>query len=394
MAQSEPKKITQDESRTVYTKDILNQLAIHEKDEGFDKLIPKCVSKYFKSLDNDGEDNKADDSKQAEEDSNNDDDDDDRIEVTIWKFNPPSYEDNGKWCYLLEDVFTENECQELINFCNDSSFEKNYHCGLLNVGNNKSIEDKSNRNHSRLLIDSESIAKFLFSKLEKYLPPMWPIPKDHQFNSKYDAMFDKNNTIYWQNDDDIEYIGYDINKNYDNDNDNDSKEKHDDDHDDNDNNEFKIVGLNERLRFLKYDKGEFFKPHWDGSYKREPVEIKNEKNIAQFRIREESFVTVLIYLNDNFQGGETTLINGNVEYGFFDHEKWCKISNNCNVTNKVGFKDHIVVKPQQGAVLLFQHDIFHEGSTFYGAKNKDEIVNKYLIRTDVMYKKKEILSHN
>ena len=28
----------------------------------------------------------------------------------------------------------------------------------------------------------------------------------------------------------------------------------------------KALGLNERLRFLRYDKGMYFKPHCDGSY--------------------------------------------------------------------------------------------------------------------------------
>ena len=30
--------------------------------------------------------------------------------------------------------------------------------------------------------------------------------------------------------------------------------------------EHKSLGINERLRFLRYDKGMYFKPHYDGAY--------------------------------------------------------------------------------------------------------------------------------
>ena len=47
---------------------------------------------------------------------------------------------------------------------------------------------------------------------------------------------------------------------------------------------YKLAGLNERLRYLKYDPGERFNPHLDGCYKR------NE--------RECSYVTLQLYLNE------------------------------------------------------------------------------------------------
>eukprot|EP00026_Physarum_polycephalum_P021671 Phypoly_transcript_25068.p1 GENE.Phypoly_transcript_25068~~Phypoly_transcript_25068.p1 ORF type:complete len:176 (+),score=13.36 Phypoly_transcript_25068:44-529(+) len=103
------------------------------------------------------------------------------------------------------------------------------------------------------------------------------------------------------------------------------------------------VGLNERLRFLRYDPGNDFKPHQDGMYYRQ----------SGPKMGERSYITVQIYLNEGFEGGATT---------FFDEENTA-----------------IPVVPKIGSVLVFQHDLYHEGSLLVSGR-------KYAIRTDVMYK--------
>lgn len=105
----------------------------------------------------------------------------------------------------------------------------------------------------------------------------------------------------------------------------------------------KLVELNERLRFLRYNPGEYFKPHFDGSYVRANGDM--------------SYITVQIYLNEGFKGGSTTFLNK------FDSED-----------------GGVEVVPKTGSVLIFQHDILHEGSAL-------EEGRKYAIRTDVMYTK-------
>ena len=103
--------------------------------------------------------------------------------------------------------------------------------------------------------------------------------------------------------------------------------------------------LNERLSFLKYLPGEYFKPHEDGYY------IRPDNS-------EMSYITVQIYLNDlkEEDGGATTFIE--------------------NTYNRI-YQNYSVI-PKVGRVLLFEHDIEHEGSIL-----KSGI--KYCIRTDVMY---------
>jgi Rps23 Pro-64 3,4-dihydroxylase Tpa1-like proline 4-hydroxylase len=103
--------------------------------------------------------------------------------------------------------------------------------------------------------------------------------------------------------------------------------------------------LNERLSFLKYLPGEYFKPHEDGYY------IRHDNS-------EISYITVQIYLNDLHKedGGATTFIK--------------------DANNRI-YQDYSVI-PKVGRVLLFEHDIEHEGSILnHGVK--------YCIRTDVMY---------
>lgn len=86
----------------------------------------------------------------------------------------------------------------------------------------------------------------------------------------------------------------------------------------------KLVEINERLRFLRYDPGDKFQSHCDSSYYR-------PDNSAR------SLITLQIYLNDNFDGGETTFLE--------------RRTNKC-----------IPVVPRTGMILVFEHDILHEGS--------------------------------
>lgn len=94
------------------------------------------------------------------------------------------------------------------------------------------------------------------------------------------------------------------------------------------------VGLNERLRFYRYEAGQHFGAHTDGYFQRENGE--------------RSFLTLTIYLNDDFTGGETM---------FLKREK--------------------ITAPKTGTALIFPHHLWHTGL-------KVESGCKYILRTDVM----------
>ena len=92
------------------------------------------------------------------------------------------------------------------------------------------------------------------------------------------------------------------------------------------------VGLPRPLRFYKYHPGQRFRMHKDGPWIEDGLSSK---------------LTLLIYLNDGFVGGDTA------------------------------FRDVRVV-PKAGDALLFIHDTWHEGSAV-------ESGIKYALRSDVMY---------
>ena len=100
---------------------------------------------------------------------------------------------------------------------------------------------------------------------------------------------------------------------------------------------FELARLNERLRMYRYRTGQRFLPHTDHWYR------PNENEITLH--------TVLVYLNDNFKGGETRFIE--------DIEA--------------------TVIPKQGSVLIFQHKLRHEGCPVLQG-------TKFAIRTDVVYR--------
>ncbi|WP_077413208.1 2OG-Fe(II) oxygenase [Chryseobacterium sp. JV274] len=99
---------------------------------------------------------------------------------------------------------------------------------------------------------------------------------------------------------------------------------------------YQILNFNEMLRVYRYAPGQQFKMHRDGSY------IRNEK--------EKSFYTFMIYLNDDFEGGETE------------------------------FESLFTIAPKKGTALIFHHPLRHEGKTLISGL-------KYVLRTDIMYSK-------
>jgi prolyl 4-hydroxylase len=97
-----------------------------------------------------------------------------------------------------------------------------------------------------------------------------------------------------------------------------------------------VVGANERLRCYRYSSGEYFAPHFDGSFHRTP--------------REASALTLLVYLNDGFEGGRTRFCDEAIE-----------------------------VDPKPGRALLFFHHVRHAGNPVLRGV-------KYVVRSDIMYR--------
>ena len=177
----------------------------------------------------------------------------------------------------IYNVFTEKECNDLINVIEKLGFNK---ASLFTDVDGIEHYHADVRNSMRKIIDNHDFAQLLEERIYKYIPKTY---------------------------NDLEYHS-----------------------------------INYRFRFLKYEKGGFFARHKDNNY-------KNKECI--------SLITILIYLNDDYEGGYTT---------FFS-----------NVDDKEGLS----LKPKTGMISLMDQEIGH-----YVPELKDGI--KYVIRTEIMYRGK------
>jgi len=111
-----------------------------------------------------------------------------------------------------------------------------------------------------------------------------------------------------------------------------------------------LVGLNERLRFLRYDPGETFKIHRDGVFERGAGPLEGEFTL----------ITLLLYLNTGYEGCFTRF--------FKDHGIEAYVP-----------EGGLPVEPGVGRVLLHEHSILHSAPPLTKGR-------KYVLRTDVLYK--------
>jgi hypothetical protein len=193
-----------------------------------------------------------------------------------------------KYIRVLDNILTRNECERLIALAEGKGFE----AALVNIGGGRQKMMTDVRNNDRAIIDSPDIMEFCWQRI------LAACQDTELLNGPY------------------------------------GPGTH-------------AVGLNERMRILRYDPGTYFAPHCDGCYIR-----SNEA--GPDRRGERSFVTAQLYLNDGFTGGSTRFLHEWDETQFYD------------------------VVPKAGSVLLFQHDLYHEGSLLVEGR-------KYALRTDVMY---------
>ncbi|KAL8775029.1 MAG: hypothetical protein Q9209_000508 [Squamulea sp. 1 TL-2023] len=118
---------------------------------------------------------------------------------------------------------------------------------------------------------------------------------------------------------------------------------------------FHMTRLNERMRFLKYTKGQYFRPHCDGVY------VTPDGS-------ERSYYTLHLYLNDSDDASSGARIEGGATR--FHSLSWDEYK-------------YLDVEPKVGRVLIFQHrGLLHAGDDVRGG-------TKYTLRTDLMYGKLE-----
>jgi hypothetical protein len=191
----------------------------------------------------------------------------------------------GDNLFLVHGLLSPEECAVWIDRAEDIGFDE----APISTESGQQMV-KNVRNNDRLMLDSTDDADQLWQRLEPQFPEVWRSP---EVKSRYGT------------------------------------------------GRHEAVGLNERIRFYRYEPGQRFKMHRDGTFRRSADEL--------------SFLTLLVYLNDDFEGGSTFVMSqaGN--------------SRPCDVV------------PRTGLALLFLHDLAHEGQAVRSGR-------KYVLRSDVMFR--------
>jgi len=199
---------------------------------------------------------------------------------------------------VIDNAFSEEDCQKLISAAEESG---PWEVAAVNGPGGIGYVNVSYRNSSRILFDTPELADWIMQKLLPYAPELETASSD-RFNDILGSRGTK---------------------------------------------KVQLSKVNERLRFLKYGPGQFFKPHCDGAYF-----PPDESEI--------SYYTIQIYLSgdaESLQGGATRFMTGGYKP-----------------------KRFIDVPPRVGRVLIFEQDsLFHSG---------EEVISgeKIAVRTEFMYK--------
>lgn len=181
-------------------------------------------------------------------------------------------------CFVLDNVLTKAECEEWMR----AAEQVGYTDALIQSEFGEQVRNPEIRNGGRAMLDDPERAHRLFKRISRFIP----------------SNPNKRGAV--------------------------------------------AQGLNERLRFLRYFPGEYFKPHFDNPY-------EDERNGTI------SIFTVQVYLNDDFDGGETVFLDGG------------------EIVRPVAYR------PKQGSVLVFEQEpYYHEGATVTRGV-------KYCVRTEVMF---------
>ncbi|KAL9039339.1 MAG: hypothetical protein Q9180_002586 [Flavoplaca navasiana] len=219
----------------------------------------------------------------------------------------PEYE--RLYAAVLDNVFSRDECDELIRAA-EATTHGHWEQAMINVGNGEQKLIPDARDCGRIIWDDRDVVARIWARVKDDVPEI-ALVHNMPFVTGYGPVKRKET--------------------------------------------FHMTRLNERMRFLKYTSGQYFRPHCDGMY------VTPNGN-------ERSFYTLHLYLNDSDDATSGVQMEGGATR--FHSLSWDE-------------SKYLDVKPRVGRVLIFQHrGLLHSG---------DDVRNgtKYTLRTDLMYEKLE-----
>lgn len=159
--------------------------------------------------------------------------------VDFKKVNLPMYK--GLYAVVLDDVLTPDECSTLVAAA-EASTSKGWERAMVNVGGGQQLLLTDARNCGRIIWDSHDVVARIWARIE-HLPEVQEILRLENVPRICGSGPTKWNEVW------------------------------------------KFTRPNERMRFLKYTGGEYFRPHCDGSYE---TSDRTER----------SYFTLHLYLNN------------------------------------------------------------------------------------------------
>ncbi|KAL2842177.1 hypothetical protein BJY01DRAFT_5863 [Aspergillus pseudoustus] len=241
---------------------------------------------------------------------------------------PPLPEYKRYLAAVIDNALTESECKELLRIAEASSPDgSTWERALINVGNGRQALSTESRNCGRILLDSHELADRLLARLRPFLQEL---DIERLENRPLVAGLAGRNRTY------------------------------------------QITRFNERLRFLKYVGGEYFRPHWDAHYM-DP----DTKERSQF--------TIHLYLNGDGEQDLKELKRAEREAAGGDGQPnedldGSLLGGATSFLPRFEEKErHARVFPKTGSVLVFQqNELLHAGDPVFRG-------TKYTMRTEVMY---------
>lgn len=150
-------------------------------------------------------------------------------QIDFTQTNPPLRDYARTFAAVIDDVLTPSECAELIRLAEASATTKKdspdtngkatWERAMINIGNGHQMLATDTRNCGRIIYDTPDLADRILARIRPFLEEYG-----------LDRLENKPRITRGRRE------------------------------------TFQLARLNERLRFLKYEGGEYFRPHWDGLY--------------------------------------------------------------------------------------------------------------------------------
>ncbi|KAL3466063.1 hypothetical protein BJX64DRAFT_35929 [Aspergillus heterothallicus] len=245
---------------------------------------------------------------------------------------PPLPEYKRWLAAVIDNALTESECKELLRIAeasspNGSTWER----ALINIGNGRQALSTESRHCGRIILDSHELADKLLARLQPFLQELDIERLENR--PLVTGLAGRKRT-------------------------------------------YQLSRFNERLRFLKYVGGEYFRPHWDAHY-------------TDPDTKERSYFTVHFYLNGDGEQDLGELKRAERETAGSDGKpnedlNGSLLGGATSFLPRFDEKERLArVFPRTGSVLVFQqNELLHSGDPVFRG-------TKYTVRTDVMYQQVE-----